>query len=162
MLAISLHQPWATAIALSSKHIETRSWPTKYRGALAIHAAKRCVKSELIHISSIWTWRGALNDVFKDQPRNALWDVLPFGAIVAVCELSDCRPTDSFSQAELHTLRTKEGGYDTWAHDWTENMMGNFGLGRYGWVLKNVRALKTPIPWRGGQGFFHVDIEGAL
>src|SRR3546814_21127441 len=39
--AISLWQPWASAIALGHKSIETRHWPTKYRGELAIHAAKR-------------------------------------------------------------------------------------------------------------------------
>lgn len=40
MRAISLWQPWASAIALGSKRIETRSWSTSYRGPLAIHAAK--------------------------------------------------------------------------------------------------------------------------
>ena len=38
--AISLWQPWASLIALGGKKIETRSWPTKYRGPLAIHASK--------------------------------------------------------------------------------------------------------------------------
>ena len=36
MKALSLYQPWATAIALGSKRIETRGWPTSYRGPLAI------------------------------------------------------------------------------------------------------------------------------
>lgn len=42
MKALSLHQPWASAIALGLKHLETRSWATSYRGPLAIHAARRC------------------------------------------------------------------------------------------------------------------------
>lgn len=40
MKAISLTQPWATAIAVGVKQWETRSWPTGFRGPVAIHAAK--------------------------------------------------------------------------------------------------------------------------
>ena len=40
MKALTLHQPWANLVALGHKQIETRSWATKYRGALAIHAGK--------------------------------------------------------------------------------------------------------------------------
>ena len=35
MKAISLWQPWASAVALGSKRVETRSWSTSYRGPLA-------------------------------------------------------------------------------------------------------------------------------
>jgi hypothetical protein len=38
---LSLWQPWASLVALGVKTIETRSWSTKYRGPLAIHAAAR-------------------------------------------------------------------------------------------------------------------------
>jgi hypothetical protein len=38
MKALSLWQPWATLVSIGAKRIETRSWPTKYRGPLAIHA----------------------------------------------------------------------------------------------------------------------------
>jgi hypothetical protein len=41
MRAISLWQPWASAIALRLKSNETRGWATTYRGPLAIHAALR-------------------------------------------------------------------------------------------------------------------------
>lgn len=40
MKAITLTQPWATLVAIGAKRIETRSWATRYRGPLAIHAAK--------------------------------------------------------------------------------------------------------------------------
>ena len=41
MKAISLHQPWATWIARGEKTIETRFWPTKYRGDLLIASTKK-------------------------------------------------------------------------------------------------------------------------
>lgn len=40
MKAITIKQPWATLIALGEKRFETRSWQTKYRGPIAIHAGK--------------------------------------------------------------------------------------------------------------------------
>jgi len=41
MKAISLHQPWATWIAEGKKTIETRTWPTNYRGDLLIVSTKK-------------------------------------------------------------------------------------------------------------------------
>jgi len=32
--------------------------------------------------------------------------------------------------------------------------MGDFGLGRFGWVLANIKALDDPIPLKGMQGLF--------
>ncbi|CCQ65412.1 hypothetical protein CWATWH0402_4143 [Crocosphaera watsonii WH 0402] len=39
--AISLHQPYASLIAMGLKKFETRSWSTNYRGKLVICAAKK-------------------------------------------------------------------------------------------------------------------------
>lgn len=41
MKVVSVWEPWASWIACGVKTIETRMWPTKYRGPLVIHAAKR-------------------------------------------------------------------------------------------------------------------------
>jgi hypothetical protein len=40
MPALTVKQPWAGLIASGQKTIENRSWPTKFRGHLAIHAGK--------------------------------------------------------------------------------------------------------------------------
>ena len=44
MKAISIRQPWAALIVCGIKDIENRSWPTKYRGKLLIHASKKSDK----------------------------------------------------------------------------------------------------------------------
>ncbi|MEZ2231536.1 ASCH domain-containing protein [Microcoleus sp.] len=71
--AITLHQPWASLIAAGKKHYETRSWPTNYRGPIAIHAGKK---------------------LEQDQSLLGLLEVplssIPLGAIVAIAELTDC------------------------------------------------------------------------
>lgn len=159
MKAISLWQPWASAIAVGAKRVETRSWGTSYRGPLAIHAAKRCVKDELIHIHSCWNWCGALRPLGVQMgDRRWLWDLMPFGAVVAVAELADCRPSGTFTVSEIETPRRPDGEQSA-LYDWTERQMGDFGPGRFGWVLKNIRALPEPIPFRGAQGFFDVPDE---
>ncbi len=38
--AISLRQPWAALVAAGRKTVEVRSWPTKRRGWIFIHASK--------------------------------------------------------------------------------------------------------------------------
>lgn len=106
MKALSLWQPWASAIALGSKRIETRDWPTRYRGLLAIHAAKRKHKGELPHFQCTWNWCGALADAGLVMGGwQWLEDPLPFGAIVATCRLVDCRPTGAFTGDELDEVR---------------------------------------------------------
>jgi hypothetical protein len=40
MKALSLTQPFASLVVDGRKTIETRSWSTRYRGSLAIHATK--------------------------------------------------------------------------------------------------------------------------
>lgn len=40
MKALSIRQPWAWAILYAGKDIENRTWWTKYRGELYIHASR--------------------------------------------------------------------------------------------------------------------------
>lgn len=159
MKAVSLWQPWATAIALGSKRVETRDWSTSYRGLLAIHAAKRLHQGELIYYASCWNWCGALAKLGKRMgDGKSLRDLLPFGAIVATCVLRDCRPTESFTVGELETPRRPEGEASDML-DWTERLMGNFAPGRFGWVLEEVQPTRWPIPFTGRQGLFDVPDE---
>lgn len=39
--ALSIKEPWASAIFLLGKDVENRSWKTDYRGPLVIHAGKQ-------------------------------------------------------------------------------------------------------------------------
>lgn len=41
MRALSIQQPWAWLIVKGYKDIENRSWPTKHRGKILIHAGKK-------------------------------------------------------------------------------------------------------------------------
>ena len=107
MKAITLHQPWASLVALGVKTIETRSWPTKYRGPLAIHAGKgRPLMPNRLgvfgvghhriryadHVDEGYTL--ARTDGRADEHGitvNPTWQ-LPLGAVVATCTLVDVVP----------------------------------------------------------------------
>lgn len=176
MRAISLHQPWASAIAYGAKRVETRSWSTNYRGPLAIHAAKLFNVDKFIRVKSTWPWLAALPPLRAESPwiNNKpvtgkpfvewLHSLLPYGAIVATCEIVDCRTTGSFKLEEVMARRFEEG-YDggvSELHSWNENMFGDFALGRFGWILKDIKRLKVPIPAIGRQGFFEVEIPDSV
>jgi len=112
MQAITLHQPWASLIAIGAKSYETRSWSTNYRGPIAIHAGKvqDSSNSRLLKLAGV-------SNISE----------LPAGAVVAIAELIDCvQMTSEFiaSQSE------------------TEQACGDWTPGRYAWKLENVRAIE--------------------
>ncbi|WP_162236647.1 MULTISPECIES: ASCH domain-containing protein [unclassified Sphingomonas] len=132
MKALSLWQPWASAVALGHKQIETRHWSTRYRGPIAVHAAKRWTKDE--------RWYA---DCFADiYACPALRDP-PLGMIVAVAELRSVARTEDL----VGTITRKE------------DALGNFGPGRFGWTLANVVPLDNPIAARGMQGLFDLPVD---
>ena len=83
MRGLTLTQPWATAVALGEKRIETRSWRTPYRGLVAIHAAKGFPRPAR---------EFALEHGFGPPER------LPVSAVVAVARIVNMRPTGELAR----------------------------------------------------------------
>jgi activating signal cointegrator 1 len=136
MNAISLLQPWASAIAAGIKTVETRSWGTSVRGPLAIHASKtmkqdqrhfvlRQPQEDLIFLSNI-----GIMDSYD----------LPLGAVVATCELVD---VVQFTRENVEHFTDREKRW------------GNFEYGRFGLILSNVKRLEKPIPAKGMLGIWN-------
>ena len=148
MKAISLWQPWAQLIALKEKKIETRSWPTKYRGPLAIQAAVFMPKPNTIGMC-VETFNAIHKALTSDvYPRGYNRDYLPRGAIVATCKLVACvRVIGNIDdeQADLENGMTVKGN---------EYAFGDYSLGRYAWILEDIQALPEPIPAKGMQGLW--------
>lgn len=76
--ALSIRQPWATMIALGYKPVENRTWATKYRGDLLIHASLQYDKAGHAWIAS-------------NMPHIPI-DKLEFprGGIIASARVVDC------------------------------------------------------------------------
>lgn len=112
MKALTIRQPWASLIAAGVKTIETRSWSTRYRGPLAIHAGRRWdvgwSRHALWHDPDVPSDTRDRNDVLVEKLRcdpmedcngSGYWTVdrygrghIPRGAVVATCTLADVVP----------------------------------------------------------------------
>lgn len=58
MKAISIRQPWAWLIVNGYKDIENRSWNTKYRGTVLIHASAKMYREDYLMAQEIAERRG--------------------------------------------------------------------------------------------------------
>jgi len=76
--AISIKQPWAYLIVNGHKDIENRTWTTKHRGPLLVHASKQVDKG---------AWRRYQQE-FNLPPM----DKFELGGIVGQVEVVDCVP----------------------------------------------------------------------
>jgi hypothetical protein len=144
MKAISLTQPWATLIAIGAKRIETRSFATKYRGPLAIHAAQRMPKDALLlcyqePFASVLRAHG-----FDETAK------LPRGYVIATCRLTDCLSTNNTTPL-----------LGCWVNELSEQerAFGDFSDGRYGWILSDVKMLASPVRCAGSLGLFYLAIR---
>lgn len=148
MKALSLWEPWASLVAISEKEFETRSWSTKYRGPLAIHAAKTWTR-DLQRLAASEPFGSALHRGRICIDLAGRFDhALVLGAVIAVAELVD-------------VVQIMGGGLRGFLADGTvttekEFQFGNYSPGRFAWKLSNVRRLARPIPFRGGQRLFNV------
>lgn len=106
--ALSIQQPFADKIIFRGKNIENRTWRTKFRGTVAIHASMKL--AEYVELS--------------DKEKKTLIR----GAIIGVVDIVDC--------------------VDEYISKWFN--------GPIGFVLKNPRPLKNPIPCKGKLGFWKV------
>ncbi len=139
---ISLTQPWATFIMVGLKNYETRSWQTRYRGSLLIHATRETDES-YCRISKIAT-------LIKKYNITSF----PNGVLLGECKLLDCEGTeyiaDKMTEQEL--------------------LVGDFGQGRYAWKFNNFSEriiFDTPIPIRGNMGLWtiqakHLEIDDVV
>lgn len=142
LLALTLHQPWAWAIAHAGKPIENRTWkpPRGVIGSfIAIHAGKTID-------------REAIEDLqFDGHPVPLLFDV---GAIVAVARVAGwVRCT-----ALLHRTPEDFGGITRARAELAVKSV--WWAGPIGWVLDEVTAIE-PVKILGAQGLWTVPPEVA-
>jgi len=114
--------------------VENRTWATKIRGKIAIHASKSFRKAEYLEFMQC-----ASGGLFPECSSLAFIPHYPqfeVGVILGTVELVDC-VTESNSE---------------------------WFFGDYGFVLENPRQLIKPIPFRGALGFWEIpkDIESEL
>lgn len=132
MKALSLWQPWASAIPMGLKHYETRSWSTTYRGPLVIAAAKT--------MKGVGTLSPCMRgDMERLMRRTSLMD-LPTGVALCVCDLVDVIDSHDHPNTEISEI---------------EHLFGDWSPNRYAWKLDQIRPITITIPIKGKQGLFN-------
>lgn len=134
--ALSIRQPWASLIVLGIKDIENRTWATRQRGTILVHASKGMTRME--HEDAI---EFAIASI-KADPRNAgstkirtlrelgfAYEDLQRGGIIGTVDIVDCVSTS--------------------ASPWF--------VGDYGFVLTNPKPMPF-TPLKGTLGFFDATV----
>ena len=134
MRIVSLHQPWATLVALGEKKIETRGWSTDFRGRLAIHAAMARRKYD--------TYPPLIQAALERREVKEL----PLGAVVCIVSLEWIQPTE--------IVRGKLSA--------DELAFGNYEDGRFAWGLRLLKVFDYPLHEKGHQRFWNWDERGHL
>jgi len=86
--ALTIRQPWAHAVIHGGKIIENRSWSTKFRGPVAIHAGRASEEGpffDFVRDRSLIETIGFTREETPDLPR---------GAVVGIVDIVDCVASD--------------------------------------------------------------------
>jgi len=131
MKAITIKQPWATLIAEGYKEYEFRTWKTKYRGDILIHAGKGIDKKAM--------------ERFKHLNLE-----YPVGKIIAKAIITDCVKVDD----RLRDVLAKK---DPIVYKGVINKSSNDWDG-YGFKLENIEKI-NPIEVNGKLSLWDYDYE---
>lgn len=140
MKALTIQQPWASLIIHGLKVFETRSWSTKYSGALAIHAGKTFALAHSPELTE------ALGQIGKTHPGP-----LPLGCVLGIVNLENC------FTAEFVMALAKEKHPELKNPD-REIALGFYAPGRWAWKLQHPKPFATPVPAKGKLGLWNWEI----
>jgi len=129
MKALSIRAPWWWFILYAGKNIENRDWSTNFRGTVYVHASK-------------WF---KLQDVGEDSET----------AVRIAHEQGIAKAGSGYTFRELKDA----GGCIVGTVDivgCVSQSDSPWFFGKYGFVLENPVAFKTPIPIKGALGLFEV------
>lgn len=135
--ALTLWQPWASLVIGGWKRWETRSYKTRYRGELAIHAAKR--EPDWCRV----LWDNELCFSCLIGMGYQTFDQLPRGAVLGYVRLQDIWPT--------HRMQYQVGRM--------EQEFGDFRTGRFAWKLEDPVKFDRPHKIRGRQGLWNYTLD---
>ncbi len=141
MKAITLWQPWASLLAKGPKKYETRSWKTKHRGWIAIHAALRFDRLVMDACARF-------NEELEEMGYRVGYVRPPLGAVVAVAKLIHCGETSRSSD---------------FIPDLVEVLpYGDYSPGRFIWVFSEIIPVEPAIPAIGGQSVWNWNQPGTI
>lgn len=130
MKVITIKQPWATLIVEGYKEFEFRTWKTKYRGEILIHAGKGIDKKAM--------------EKFKHLNLE-----YPTGCIIAKASITDCILVDDEMRKILKSKNPLV----------YSNIIKHTEWDGYGFKLENVKRIKQ-IYINGKLSLWDYDYKG--
>jgi hypothetical protein len=130
--ALSIAQPWASAVAFAGKDIENRTWRSHYRGPLAIHASAKVFKDYL-------AWRCR---VVRGGEKRPIFDWINRGRRQFGLEPEG---PDNITSSHIIAIAMFVDVIGKSSSPWF--------VGEWGWVLKGVVPIE-PIPRVGALGLW--------
>jgi hypothetical protein len=129
--ALSIRQPWVYLILEHYKDIEIRTWNTKYRGLIALHASKTFDKEGYAYLKT----RGYFKDMKSED--------FTTGAILGIANLKN---VISFEyKTEFFNYKSRHLNDEQW-YDGRQK----------GFILKDVKRI-DPIECKGALGIFRLE-----
>lgn len=126
MRALTIQQPFAQLVCLGAKKIETRSWNTKHRGKILIHAGKKLMDNWYNDYPTFHFY-------LKDQH-------ISYGAFIGTADIVD-------------TVKITDTLIDSLSEN--ELVFGDYTIDRFGWKLSNATLFVEPIPCKGALSLFN-------
>ena len=139
--ATSSQQPFPSAIAQGKKTIELKTWATRYRGMIAIHAGKQWYGGVKLPGRVTEEKIQPIKNALKRMSMSGKIADYPMGAIIAVARLVACRHLTSDEYKALQNEHRSDAAWEP---------------SEYAWFFEDVRQLDTPIETRGYLGLFPV------
>lgn len=129
--ALSWKEPFASLMLPPFNKIETRTWPTKYRGLVLICASQKPYPANTVaRITGTEQWKRIIGLISEKKLYSE--DYVPAsGNAIAIGRLVDCRPM----QKEDEDICFVQYFPDLWCH-----------------IYEDVKPIK-PFPWKGTQGW---------
>lgn len=145
MKALTIQQPWAWTVVAGVKPIENRTWASKHRGVVAVHAGNRLSERGLAEVPRL---------VEKSGYRGLMPETgdMAFGALIGTAFLVD-----------THDAMT--GCCESpWAEEQYVEHGGRVRKQIVHWVLEDAVEFAMPIRCRGALGLWTVpnDIEALV
>ncbi len=154
--AITIHQPWATLIIAGIKQFETRGWQTNYRGKLAIHASKNTR-----YIDDL------LKTMYKRPYKRGVdeldaWERTIYEAMLSMSAEPEKYPAGKsvdawfttgviLGEVDLTAMHAERPPMLTKR----EEILGEYGTGRWEWQMDNPIMYPQFIPISGKQGLWN-------
>ncbi len=137
MKVLTVKQPWAWLIFNAEKDVENRNWRTPIRGRVAIHVSAKNDPDEwckaLMFLTRNIPCQGLPKFDYEFRNGGRMWTKEPkevTGAIIGTVDLVNC------------VKKNKSPWFQ----------------GKYGFLFRNPKLLKNPIPAKGQLGFWDFDI----